>query len=132
MKAKKPTKAQIRKLYPRVPFVFLLNGERVLSEIAELAKLHIAKLLDVDPRQVTARLELERGKVIPTFDVDMPQAGALERQYIQSAIVEVWLGWAKRELVDRLSGLGDARSYGEDQANSCSEEEAGEESPAES
>jgi hypothetical protein len=113
-KKKKLTKAQILKLNPRPSVVFLLNRERVLGEMATLAKMHIAELLDVKVEQVTCDLELRGGKIIPTFNVDAPQAGALEAQYIQKGIAEVWLGWAKRELVDRLRGLGEVRRYGEE------------------
>lgn len=110
MKPKKPTKAKVQKLQPKTAVVFLLNAERVLAEIAELAKLHISEILKVEPTAVTCSLELAKGgKVIPTFNVDAPDAGAWEKKYIQEGIAEVWLGWAKQELVDRLSGLSEVR-----------------------
>lgn len=132
MKPKKPTKAEVTKLHPREPVVFLLNAERVLAEVAELAKLHISEILKVEPTAVTCSLELAKGgKVIPTFNVEAPEAGAWEKDYIQKAIAEVWLGWAKQELVDRLSGLSEVRRDGteEDRPDTspkeAQEEEAG-------
>lgn len=92
--------------------IFLLNPERVLAEIAELAKLHISEILKVESTAVTVDLELvPGGKVIPTFNVDVPNVGALEKQFVQKGIAEVWLGWAKQELVDRLRGLREVRDY---------------------
>lgn len=122
---KKPTKAQLAKLNPQAPVVFLLNGERVLTEIAELAKLHIAGLLEVEPEAVKATLELgPGGKVIPEFNVEMPNAGAIERQYIQKGIAEVWLGWCKQELADRLRGLSEVRRYAPEEASPNASPEA--------
>lgn len=105
---------------PSSPLVFLLNHERVLGEIAELAKLHISGLLGVEFDQVAVEWELAAGgKVTSTFSVQLPSdAGAIEKQYVQKGIAEVWLGWAKRELIDRLRGLGEVRRYGDSKANS--------------
>ena len=93
--------------------IFLLNNERVLAEISMLARMHIAELLQVDPKAVTSSLELApNGKIVVAFDVDTPVSGALELEMIQDSIAAVWLGWAKQELVDRLRGLGDVRKHG--------------------
>ena len=90
--------------------IFLLNSERVLAEVAELARCHISEILRVKPEVVSVKLELAPGgKIIPEFNVEMPQVGALEREYVQQGIKEVWLGWAKRELIERLAGLSDVR-----------------------
>lgn len=90
--------------------IFLLNSERVLAEVAELSRLHISEILRVEPKVVSVKLELAPGgRIIPEFNVEVPAAGALERQYIQQGIEAVWLGWAKRELVERLAGLGEIR-----------------------
>lgn len=90
--------------------IFLLNNERVLAEVAELARCHISEILRVKPEVVSVKLELAPGgKIIPEFNVGVPEVGALERTYIQQGIEEVWLGWAKRELLERLAGLIDIR-----------------------
>ncbi len=141
MKQKKPTKAEIAKATPRPPLVFLLNRERVLAELAELAKLHISGLLEVEPKAVTAKLELAPGgKVIPEFKVDIPTAGAIETEFIRKGIAEVWLGWCKKELVDRLGGLNEVRRHATEEtkteastqtpAGEKTSEEAGEKPPA--
>jgi len=91
--------------------VFLLNRERVLTEMAELSRLHISGLLSVDPSAVTASFELrpEDSTVVPEFNVSTPTSGALEVEYVKQAIAEVWNGWAKQELIDRLNGLAEMR-----------------------
>ena len=93
--------------------IFLLNHERVLAEVAELARLHISGMLKVEPQVVAVQLELAPGgRIRPQFDVAVPpDAGALEKKFIQQAIAEVWLGWAKQELIDRLRGLNEVRAY---------------------
>lgn len=90
--------------------IFLLNNERVLAEVAELARCRISEILRVEPKNVSVKLELAPGgKIIPEFNVEVPHVGSLERVYIQQGIEEVWLGWAKRELLERLAGLSDRR-----------------------
>ena len=107
--------------------MFLLNNECVLAEIAELAKLHISGLLELKPEAVTSEIGLAPGgKVIPTFNVNVSDAGPIERKYVEQAIAEVWLGWAKRELTERLIGIREVRRHGfEENTSSKSGEEIG-------
>jgi len=90
--------------------IAILNSEIVMYEMAELARLHIARLLNLEPGEVHPRFVLDGDRVGVEFGVDMPDnAGAWEKEQVSGAIVSVWQGWAKAELEKRLQGLGDRR-----------------------
>lgn len=97
--------------------IFLLNPERVLTEVAEVARCHIAELTSVSPDRVDFRLEFDPSgkRVVPSISV-APDGDptALEMQMIQGAIRDVWLGWAKQALVERLNGLAVRRDGAEE------------------
>ena len=59
-------------------------------------------------------------------------AGAIEQEFIRKGIAEVWLGWCKRELVDRLKGLSEVRHVQKEASPDSGPQgkEAGEEAPA--
>jgi len=104
--------------------IFLLNKERVLAEVGELARLHISGILKVKPEFVSVQFELVDGKIKPRFDVKTEVSGAWEQDYIQNTMQSVWSGWAKEELVNRLMGLEDVRfGFQKDSPNPDSEEE---------
>ena len=86
---------------------FLLNTERVLLEVVELARLRISRELGLPPEKVSVRLSLEGGKVAPCFDVDSD----ISELEVQSAIKTIW-GQLLKELSTRINGLGDRRVTG--------------------
>lgn len=108
--------------------ILLLNNERVLAELVELAKRHISALLGVNPEAVSVEIELAPGGVVrPQFQYQAPDdAGALEKEYIQQCMAEVWLGWAKAELIDRLRGLKEVRHGFRRQSDNTSQDSSSE------
>ena len=86
---------------------FLLNTERVLLEVMELARLRISNELGLPPEKVSVRFSLEGGKVVPFFDVDSD----ISELEVQSAIKAIW-GQLLKELSTRINGLGDRRVTG--------------------
>ena len=84
--------------------IFLLNRERVLLEVVELARLKIAGVLMVPSRAVTARLEMKSGSLVPVFDVDAEQAKGPSREELREVIATVY-GETTVELSGRLAGL---------------------------
>lgn len=85
--------------------IFLLNNERVLSEILELTKLKISESLGISESRVHVKVELEDGVVKPSFGID--DTDAVESQ-AQDAIREVW-GQLRLELAARMKGLNSRR-----------------------
>ncbi len=94
--------------------IFLLNRERVLSEVMELARLRIAGALKVDPDKVEAKVEVDGAKLMPNFSADVETSGALEVDYLQKTMADTWLTVAKPQLVERLAGLSEGRYVGEE------------------
>lgn len=82
--------------------IFLINRERVLKEMMELARLKIATALNISDRLVTAEIKIEDGKLIPKFKVDNAQVGSvvLIKRVIESVYIEI-----KQELAYRLKAL---------------------------
>lgn len=108
--------------------IFLLNNERVLSEVLELARLKISGILSVRPDEVLAELEVADGKLRPKFQLKLDNPGALEKEYIQKCMADVWLNLVKPELASRLMGLSEVR-YGFQKKAAAEEQE---EAPGES
>jgi len=90
--------------------IFLLNNERVLLEIMELARLRIAQESGIAQAQVEARLEVKGRKITPTFRLEGEIAGALEKSYTEQLMRDVWRG-VQIEMIERLRGLLEVR-YG--------------------
>jgi hypothetical protein len=88
--------------------IFLLNTERVLLEIMELARLRISQESGVALDQIEARLEAIEHKIIPTFKLAGEIAGALEKSYTEQLMRDVWRG-VQIEMVERLRGLLEVR-----------------------
>jgi hypothetical protein len=84
--------------------IFLLNRERILLEVVELARLKIAALLDVDPARVTTRIELNEGKVSPVFEVASEGAEELAEGRVRDVVAAVY-SRTMTEYTARLEGL---------------------------
>jgi hypothetical protein len=90
--------------------IFLLNPARVLLESLELARLKLAARTNTVPEKVTARLEVNDGKIMPVFQLSCDIAGALEKEYIEKLMRDIWKE-GQPELIERLRGLLEVR-YG--------------------
>jgi len=90
--------------------LFLMNRERVVSEVLEIVRRMIAQRAKLDLREVEVGCELEGDKVLPTFSIRVKPAGALEAKWYQEIITGCWLA-VRPELVRRLAALGEVR-YG--------------------
>jgi len=102
--------------YAFLPGIFLLNYERVFSEIARLVRSHVSELAQVDFVQVHVHFEIDADKkLLPVITIDQDDVGALERQSWEQIIAGVWRGWAKKELESRLKGMGQVRQWGENE-----------------
>lgn len=86
--------------------IFLLNRERVLSEIMELATLQISKRLNIPESKVHSNVELDGDRIKPSFGID----GDVVSDDANDAIGDVW-GVLRVELTNRLLGLN-AKQYG--------------------
>lgn len=86
--------------------IFLLNRERVLSEILELTKLQISKQLGVSESKVHIKVDLENGSIKPSFGIDED----VDPIRVKSVIGDVW-GVLREELANRLQDLN-TRRYG--------------------
>jgi hypothetical protein len=84
--------------------IFLLNRERVLLEVVELARLKIAALLKLPGPAVSARIELKAGRLSPVFEVASDMARGLSEVDVREAIASVREG-TRAELTTRLEGL---------------------------
>lgn len=84
--------------------IFLLNKERVLLEVTELARLRLAGWLAIDPAQVKARFELGKNNTPkPVFDINTEGCALGSRQVEEST--KAIYGLMKEQLVDRLGDL---------------------------
>jgi len=88
--------------------IFLINHERVLLEMLELAKHKISEILEVELNDVKAILEVVDNRIKPYFDVQLSTTQSFEKAFVERAIAGVWTE-VKRELVKRLAGLKDRR-----------------------
>lgn len=84
--------------------IFLINRERVLLEVVELARLKIAALLDLPAQAVAARMELEAGKVSPVFEVASGHARERSEGHIRDVVASVYAR-TMEEYAARLEGL---------------------------
>lgn len=89
--------------------VFLLNQERVFSEILELTRLRIARMLGVQPDDVSAELEFADGRFRPKFQIEAGKCGLLDPRFTQKCMADIWLDVVKPKLVVRLAGLNEVR-----------------------
>jgi hypothetical protein len=89
--------------------LFLLNQERVILEMLQLARMHMAKILKLDENKVRVSVEVSEGRLHPKFEVDQAVSGQWEVEYVQGVIREVWEGWARDQLNERLRGLREER-----------------------
>jgi len=86
--------------------IFLLNRERVIMEILELAKLKIALRLKIPESDIVAGVVLDKDKkLIPDFKINTAVVGN-DKAYAE-ALADVW-GNLRKELQARLDGLGDS------------------------
>lgn len=90
--------------------IFLLNHERVFSEIFELSRMLIAQKLSLPLANVHVKVEVVEGKLTPRFEIKQPTSGPLEEKIFRDVTAEVW-ALLKRELLVRLAGLQERR-YG--------------------
>jgi hypothetical protein len=89
--------------------LFLLSQERVILEMLQLAKLHMAKILKLEETKIRVAVEVSEGKLYPKFEVDQAVSGQWEVEYVQGVIREVWEGWAREQMNERLRGLYEER-----------------------
>jgi len=87
--------------------IFLLNRERILKEVLELATLKISEVLGVEPEKINVRVHVEDGVLKPQFKVgddydkmSPPEVGAV--------ITGVWDS-VRPELINRLKGMNTTR-----------------------
>jgi hypothetical protein len=84
--------------------IFLLNRERVLLEVIQLARLKIASLLNVPAQAVAARMELKAGMVSPVFEVSPDETKEFSEEAVRNAIASVY-DRVMDECATRLDGL---------------------------
>ena len=90
--------------------IFLLNRERVVAEVLELARRLIASRAKLDLNVVEVSCGWKEDRIVPTFAIKVKPEGALEAKWYQEAISETWAG-VRPELYRRLQGLSEVR-YG--------------------
>lgn len=90
--------------------LFLLGQERVILEMLHLARMHMARILKIKETEIKMRVTAEGGRLHPTFEVDQAVSGQWEVEYIQGVIREVWEGWARDQLHERLRGIYESRA----------------------
>lgn len=92
--------------------IFLLNAERVISEIATLAKIRISETIGgIGPDQVMVELSVnDSGDLTTSFKVNIAEdATELEQERAEHAVRDYWMGTGKPELINRLKGLRERR-----------------------
>lgn len=90
--------------------IFLLNTERVLTEIVALTKIRVAEIIGGRPENIRVELEIVDGKLRAKFDVEVAEdAMPLEKETAEKACSEYWMGKAKPELIARMHGLREKR-----------------------
>ena len=93
--------------------IFLLNTDRVISEIVELSKIRISAIIGCSPEDIRVDLEIVDGKLrINIKAVAADDATTLEEESIKRAISEYWGGKARPKLIARMRGLKDTRHVG--------------------
>lgn len=85
--------------------IFLWNGQRVLSEVVELARLKISKKSGLPMSRIKVRIEASAGGLNPIFDVD---AKGEEEEEALEAVKQVWAD-VYPKLIERLKGMGEKR-----------------------
>jgi len=116
-----------------VTMIFLINEERVVAEVLELARLKISGILGVKPDDVEATVEVKDGRIRPNFNLRIASDKKFEVAFVQRTMAAVWQEEIKPELVARLRGLTEGR-YGFEKAapeKETAEEETSEEASAE-
>jgi len=88
--------------------IVLLNKERVIYEVVELARLKMAGIMRVEPRAVTAKIELKSGALSPSFSVNPLAAKGLKPEQMREVMARVYNN-LKVELRSRLEGLEERR-----------------------
>ena len=96
--------------------IFLLNTDRVISEIVELSKIRISAIIGCGPEDIRVDLEIVDGKLrVNIKAVAADNATTLEEESIKRAISEYWGGKARPELIARMKGLKECRRGGEEE-----------------
>ena len=88
--------------------IVLLNKERVVYEVVELARLKMAGIMRVPSSAVEAKIELKGGLLSPTFAIDREQAKGLKSEQMRDVMSTVYTN-LKAELKSRLNGLEERR-----------------------
>lgn len=83
--------------------IFLWNSELVLSEILELATLHISRDLGITPDMVSVSVTLEDGLIKPTFEIKSGDEDH-DPKKVEAVMRDVWSN-LRGELSTRLKGL---------------------------
>jgi len=99
--------------------LFLLNQERVLAEVMELAKKKISGILKVDENEMRVWLDWKNGVIQPNFQV-VASGVEDEKDEVTKVMADVWLNKLKPELIQRLRGLSELR-YGFEEKESPTE-----------
>jgi hypothetical protein len=89
--------------------IFLLNVERVFSEVLTLARVEIAHVLGLSIDQVSVTLERDGNRIVPNFGVNTEVDTAFEEELISKVVREIWLEKVKPECEARLEGLFQTR-----------------------
>ena len=92
--------------------IFLWNYERVIYEIMELARIRIARDLDIGLEYVYAKVSYGDGKLNPSFTIDPKEVPIKLLGKVETTIGDIWLG-LRSELNSRLASVGKRRDdYG--------------------
>ena len=89
--------------------IFLLNTERVLTEIFNLSRFKLAQAFNIHPDTVTVTVNIEDGKFKPRFDLPEQLSAEYTTEEIQEMISRIWIN-LKAELFIRLRGLQERRN----------------------
>ena len=90
--------------------LILMTQTAVANEVLELGRYRLAKVLTVPLSAVKAQWDLEGGKIVPNFQVDVTEAKGLSEKEVLAGIETVWkfeLAW---KLQDRLKGVSQRRA----------------------
>lgn len=70
--------------------IFLINHERVIYEILELARLKISGILKVPPDAIRVSVEVEDGKLCPNVEIDPSQVEGVTPVQVRSVISTIY------------------------------------------
>jgi len=93
---------------PNTGMIFLLNQERVVYEVVELARLKMVGVLQVPSSAVEASLEMKDGKLVPSFGVNMADAEGVSEEQAKEVMRLAYVT-LKDEMTLRMEGLVDRR-----------------------